>query len=373
MIKTISLTKGLVAIPSYVGPSCDESKVGTFIYNYLGQFPWLTVKKQFVTKTRFNIVAIDKSPTELLFCGHIDTVEPKGKWVAPKIQSGKLYGLGSSDMKGTIATMLAAVSEAGPTKGVAWLFYVDEEYDFLGMKRFIADYRNRLAPKLVVGEGSDNQIRNGCRGLIEIKFTVTGITGHASRPELGKNAIIGAQKIFAGIQDQVAKCVDRRVGSSSINLASINGGLDLGDSQIGRQGNNIANYCEFIIDIRTANKTLRANDLVRLATQIARQNKLGLTSAVRHDKLGWFSATLALPKLILAKYPVCTDFRSGYVDTQMLNEAFGCPCFGFGCGLGDQAHKKGEFIPVKNLTTGQQFYLDLITRWKGGENDDTQL
>mgnify|MGYP001597421140 FL=1 len=249
-----------------------------------------------------------------------------------------------------------------------WLFYIDEEYDFLGMNKFIAEYKNKIKPKLIIGEGSDNQIRNGCRGLIEIKFTVTGKTGHASRPENGNNAIIGSQVIFEALRDEVAKFTDKFVGNSSINLASINGGLNLGNGQIGRQGNNIPDYCEFIIDVRTATNKLRAETLIKTARKIAVKNKLKLESFIRHDKLGWFSPFEKLPKSITKKYKIWSDFRSGYVDTQMLNETFSCPCYGFGCGQGDQAHKAGEFVSLNNLITTENFFNDLIKKLEGGEN-----
>lgn len=366
-MNAITLTEQLVSIPSYLGSGCDEQKIGEFIFDYLKKFSWLKVVKQSVCDGRFNIIVTDNYPTKLLICGHIDTVEPKGKFVKPVIKDDKLYGLGSSDMKCTIACMLETITRV-KTKGVMWLFYVDEEYDFLGMEKFIKEYKSKIKSELIIGEGSDNQVRNGCRGLIEIKFCVTGKTGHASRPENGNNAIIGSQKIFNELEIEVAKYTDKFVGGSSINLASINGGLKLGPGQIGRQGNNIADYCEFIIDVRTATNKLRAEVLIKKAQKIALKNKLVLESFVRHDKFGWFSPFEKLPKSITKKYELWSDFRSGYVDTQMLNETFKCPCYGFGCGQGDQAHKANEFVPLKSLITSENFFIDLIRNLEGGEN-----
>lgn len=370
-MNTIDLAKKLISIPSYLGSGCDEKKIGQFVFEYLKQFPWLRVTKQQVSNGRFNIIATDISPTKLLICGHIDTVEPKNKFKEPFVKNWNLYGLGSSDMKSTIACMLTAIEKVGKTDGVMWLFYIDEEYDFSGMNKFLEKYKNKIKPALIIGEGSDNQIRNGCRGLIEIKFSVTGKTGHASKPENGNNAIIGAQKIFDALSDEVAKYTNKVVGGSSINLASINGGLNLGNQQIGRQGNNIADYCEFIIDVRTATNKLRAEKLLAAGKKEAEKNDLKIRASVRHDKRGWFSPFSKLPIDIVDSYETWSDFRSGYVDTQMLNETFSCPCFGFGAGQGDQAHKAGEFVPIKNLETCEKFYLDLIRTTKGGERNET--
>ncbi len=366
-MSTIDLTKTLVSIPSFLGPGSNEEKIGQFIFEYLSNFKWLEVNKQRVENGRFNVVAKDKFRTKVLFCGHMDTVEPKSQFRKPTIKDNKLYGLGSSDMKCTLASMLSAIGQIGPTNGVMWLFYIDEEYDFLGMNKFIEEYKGEIKPKLIIGEGSDNKIRNGCRGLIEIKFSVLGKTGHASRPENGINAIIGAQKIYRRISETVNKYTDKFVGNSSINLASVDGGLNLGGGKIGRQGNNIADYCEFIIDVRTATNKLRARNLVQTAEKEALRNGLEISAVVRHDKLGWFSPFAKLPKKIINKYKIWSDFRTGYVDTQMLNETFNCPCYGFGCGLDDQAHKTNEYVAIKNLVNPEYFYMDLIKSLEGGE------
>lgn len=371
---TLSLTKELVNILSYVGDDSDEQKIGQFIFRYLKKFPWLSVSKEKITDGRFNVVAVDKFPTKILVCGHIDTVEPRGKWTKPKVVSGKLYGLGSSDMKGTIAATLSAIEQLRQTKGVMWLFYIDEEYDFLGMKTFIRDYKKKIKPELIIGEGSDCKITNGCRGLIEIKFSITGKTGHASWPENGRNAIIGSQQLVKRLTETVEKYSDPVMGQSSFNLASINGGLNLGQSKelvtIGRQGNNIADYCEFNIDVRPSTARLRAKILIKVATMEATKSGFQVKCVTKHDKLGWLSPIKKLPKAIIKRYSVVSDYRTGYLDIQMLNETFRCSCFGFGAGLSSQAHQPNEFIPVKNLKKCTQFYCDLIRLLGGGDKND---
>lgn len=371
---TLSLTKELVNIPSYVGDDSDEQKIGQFIFNYLKKFPWLSISKEKTTDGRFNVVAADKFPTKILVCSHIDTVEPRGKWTKPRVVSGKLYGLGSSDMKGTVASMLSAIEQLRQTKGVMWLFYIDEEYDFLGMKTFIRDYKKKIKPELIIGEGSDCKITNGCRGLVEVKFSVIGKTGHASRPENGRNAIIGSQQIIQKLVQVVGKYSDPIMGKSSFNLASINGGLNLGQSKelvtIGRQGNNVADYCEFNIDVRPSTAKLRAETLIRVATMEATKSGFQVKCVTKHDKLGWLSPIKELPRAITKKYPVVNNYRTGYLDIQMLNETFRCSCFGFGAGLSGQAHQPNEFILVKNLKTCTRFYYSLIKTLGGGDKDD---
>lgn len=367
MNKTTLLAEKLISIPSYVGSSCNEKEIGEFIFNYLQKFSWLETKKQFVSKSRFNIISKDKYPTEKIICGHIDTVEPRGIWKNPFIKNGNLYGLGSSDMKGTIASMLSAIEKLQNTRGVMWLFYVDEEYDFLGTKKFIDEYKNEISPKLIIGEGSDCQITNGCRGLIEIRFEVFGKTAHAAQPENGLNAIIKSQVIILAISKEISKYSDPVMGDSTLNVASINGGLKQGDL-IGRQGNNIADYCEFIVDIRPATNNLTAEIVIKIVHMAAKKLNVKINSSIRHDLRGWISPVSNLPSKIRNRYGLSNDYQKGYLDIQMLNEAFSCPSFGFGAGLADQAHKENEFVQIKNLKKCTQFYIDLM---EGGEKYDS--
>jgi len=142
-MNTIQLTKKLISIPSWVDKKTNEEKIGEFIYQYLQQFSWLTVQKQKVLGKRFNIIAKDRYPTELLLIGHMDTVQPKINWktnpVKPVIKNSRLYGLGATDMKSGLASILNAITQS-PTQGVMTLFYIDEEYDFLGSKKFLKEF-----------------------------------------------------------------------------------------------------------------------------------------------------------------------------------------------------------------------------------------
>jgi acetylornithine deacetylase/succinyl-diaminopimelate desuccinylase-like protein len=75
---TITLTKKLISIPSYVSKGVDENAKAEYIYQLLKNKSNLVVEKQYVEGKRFNVIAKDKYPTKLLLAGHIDTVEPKG-------------------------------------------------------------------------------------------------------------------------------------------------------------------------------------------------------------------------------------------------------------------------------------------------------
>ncbi len=382
-MRTLELLKQLIAIPSFVDEKNNEKNIGEFIYQYLKQFSFLTVEKQFITPERFNIIAKDKFPTKLLLNGHIDTVQPKTGWLTDQyksvVKNGKLYGLGASDMKSNVAAMLSSITNFQETKGLMLLFYIDEEYDFLGTKEFIKIYKNKIKPKYIIsGDGNDLTIGNGCRGLIEISFIAKGLSGHASRPHLGKNAILRSIKAINEFTKFIGKnYTTKELGVSTCNLAFLEGGLFRGKENnrlvIGREGNNIADIAEFVLDIRTANPKLDANKVTRLIKQFLENNGLELQeSKIRHNANPWITPKEQLKtieKYINKTMPITykNPGDNGYSDMQLMWGAFKkTPTFTFGAGCGKTCHQVNEYVKVNELEKVTIIYKQFIQELAGG-------
>lgn len=357
MTKTLELTKQLVVIPSWVGEGCNEIAIGEFIYDWLLTNTGLTVIKQPVKDGRFNVIAFDDSPTTLLLNGHIDTVEAGGNWnmdpFTPTIKDDRLYGRGTTDMKGSLAAMLTAVSEAKNTKGLMVLCYIDEEYDFAGMLKFVEEYKDKIKPKLVVSlDGYADTIGYACRGLIEVRFKVRGKSGHAGRPSLGKNAIlVGTELVNRLIKKLETDYADSVQGPSTCNLAYLNGGLDLGSDKVGQEGNNIADIAEMVLDIRPAIPSLDAKQVEKLVATLAKELGVEIESwFTRHNLGAWLTDPTVLQNDLdlLGKYE---PFR-GYVDTQMLSKCWAnTPCCAIGASTLSCAHAVDEYVELANLET----------------------
>lgn len=376
-MKTLNLTKKLVSIPSYVGKDSNEIKIAEFIAKYCKSFGWLKLIKQSVTDGRFNLILKDKYPTRILFCAHLDTVEPRSGWTTnpfePIQKNGSLCGLGSSDMKGSTASLLSALQSFKETKGLMVLFYIDEEYDFLGMKKFLKEYKNKFKPQLIVSaDGYNLAIGNGCRGLIEITLTIKGKTGHAANPSTGINAITGATKIVEKLTKILAG-YKNSLGKTSCNLAFIQGGLDLGESKIGSEGNNIADIAKLVLDIRPASKTLNGAKVINILKELCLKQELNLISyKIRHNLGSWTTPRKDLKKLerVINKSDYLDANSYGYIDTQMLWETFKTPCITFGAGNLSVAHKPNEFVEIKNLQIAEEAYKRLIKNYaEGGEKN----
>jgi putative selenium metabolism hydrolase len=146
----------------------------------------------------------------ILFDGHIDTVPvaDDSKWKhAPfggEIEDGKIYGRGTSDMKGAISAMITAVgSFAADTSrefaGDIYISCVVHEECFEGVAaRKISE---RVHPDyVIIGEASELNLKRGQRGRAEIVVETYGKSAHSANPQAGINAVYQMAKLIEQVR-----------------------------------------------------------------------------------------------------------------------------------------------------------------------------
>lgn len=219
----ISLHKSLVDIPSISG---DEEAVGKFLERYL-QKNGFTVELQSVKPGRDNVYAYlgSKRNTSVLLTSHIDTVPP----YIPYYQSGdKIYGRGSNDAKGSVASQIIALKELYESGevgegDVSLLFVVGEEYDGIGM-RHASDKLGAYWDHAIFGEPTELKLGVGHKGIYNIEIDVEGKASHSGYPQLG----IDANKKLIDILYQIEHAeypADQLLGNSSVNVGIIEAGV----------------------------------------------------------------------------------------------------------------------------------------------------
>jgi succinyl-diaminopimelate desuccinylase len=174
----------LVDIPSVTG---DEDRICTEVAARLAGRPIVRVSNSLVVGER-----TDK-PLVLLV-GHLDTVPAQGQGPA-RIEGGRMHGLGTTDMKGGVATMIHLIEDpdvaAGPFD-VVGVFYEAEEgpsannglEPLLQQVGWLSD-----AEFAVVLEPCDGEIQVGCNGVVNAEVRFLGKSSHSARPWWGENAI----------------------------------------------------------------------------------------------------------------------------------------------------------------------------------------
>ena len=203
----ISLCTEMIKAPSYSG---QENLVVDVIKKYAGEHGFDEI---YVDRYGNCICRIKGSRPgkKILFDGHMDTVPvpDASVWLhdpfGAEIEDGKMYGRGTSDMKGALSAMLvAAASFAEDTKkdfvGDIYISGVVHEECFEGVAaREISEY---VKPDVVIiGEASQLNIKIGQRGRAEIIVETFGIPVHSANPEKGVNAVYKMMKIIETIRD----------------------------------------------------------------------------------------------------------------------------------------------------------------------------
>ena len=146
----------------------------------------------------------------ILFDGHMDTVPvpDPSKWshdpFGAEVVNGRMYGRGTSDMKGALSAMLCAAVDfakdcGGDFAGDIYVAGVVHEECFEGVaSRAVSAY---VQPDVVViGEASQCNVKIGQRGRAEVVVETFGVPAHSANPEKGVNAVYGMCRVIQAMQ-----------------------------------------------------------------------------------------------------------------------------------------------------------------------------
>lgn len=234
-VDAVKIASDLVKIPSFSFMENQEREVAYYIYD-LFQREGIESEIVEVMPGRCNVIA--RLPgrgngSSLMLSGHLDTV-PAYDMEEPfsgKIADGKLYGRGACDMKGPLASMIAAmigIHRSGILLQGDLLFIglIDEEEKGKGVEHLIQ--HGPLADAVVNGEPTNMQPAIGHKGLEWIKIKVFGKKVHGGRMNEGINAIVMASRLIQRIYDEYVPKLNQRkhaiLGFPTINVGKIMGG-----------------------------------------------------------------------------------------------------------------------------------------------------
>ena len=150
---------------------------------------------------------------KVLFDGHIDTVPvtDETEWKYPpfaaEIHDGKIYGRGTSDMKGAVSAFVSAAENFAQDTGrdFAGEIYVagvvhEECFEGVAARAISAAVKPDY---VVIAEASNLNLKIGQRGRAEIVVETFGIPCHSANPEKGVNAVYKMAKVIDAIRTLV--------------------------------------------------------------------------------------------------------------------------------------------------------------------------
>lgn len=164
---------------------------------------------------------------------HVDTVPANAGWSRdpwqPHIENGKLYGLGSADTKGAIASTLVALeSSTTRPKDVGVLFSGDEEAGSGVMHAFLSSPHIAGIREVLVCEPTARVAGISHRGVLAQTATLKGPGGHSSKADFLPKPLAQLARLAAAIDD----CGKRRLHDgpagmtgTCLNIADLRGGI----------------------------------------------------------------------------------------------------------------------------------------------------
>ncbi|MGB2068452.1 MAG: succinyl-diaminopimelate desuccinylase [Candidatus Puniceispirillaceae bacterium] len=181
------------------------------------------------------------------FAGHTDVVPPgdTAAWThdpfSGEIVDGRLHGRGAADMKGGVAAFVAATArflETPPQQGsISFLITGDEEGDAINGTTRMVDWvrdNDQVPDMCLVGEPTNvsemgDVIKNGRRGSLSCKLTVTGIQGHVAYPHLADNPLTHLLAMLAPVNGCELDGGTEFFDPSTANVTSIDVGNKAGN------------------------------------------------------------------------------------------------------------------------------------------------
>lgn len=362
-------------------PRHNEMALAEHIAGQLRQHaPWLTVRIEEAAPGRPNLLAFDGDPTatEVLICGHLDTVPPSTGWTLAEhsVENNRYHALGAADTKGAIAAAVQAIIEAGPTSGVGLLLYADEEYEFVGMKHFVA-HHTKVRPDVILSLcGAPAKIMSGCRGLLEVGISLRGHGGHASRPSSGRSATHALHAVLSNVATWVAG-LDAPV-RTVVNVAALQAG-SLPAGQGFRDGppvveaipNRIPDAAWALLELRTGSDAATATALRQVIEDTLLRVNFGTDLPVvlerfdvRQQLPGYSSdparlARVTQPFTSLHQGRIAHPSTTGYLDVALLCGRDGTPALCMGPEKGG-AHAPDEWVDLASLRAYKDGLVSLL-------------
>lgn len=340
--EAVTLLQALIGIPSL---SREEDTAADFLQNYIEESGIMT------GRSGNNIWCIspmfDVNKPTILLNSHIDTVKPVTGWrrqpFTPKIENGKLYGLGSNDAGASLVSLFQVYRHLSATEQSYNLIYLASCEEEVSGKNGIESVLPKLPPITlgVVGEPTEMNPAVAEKGLMVLDLTARGKAGHAARDD-GENAIY---KIIPDIEWFRTFRFSKEsplLGTVKMSVTQVNAGT---------QHNVIPDICTAVVDIRS-NECYSNEELFEEITK-----HIGCEAKARSFRLNSSSIPTDHPIVKRAVELGKVPFGSPTLSDQALMKF---PSVKIGPGKSSRSHTADEYIMLSEIEEAIDLYIRLL-------------
>ena len=262
-------------------------------------------------------------------------------------KTGRMFGLGTSDMKAGLAVMVHLLEDEGVRTGeydVIGVFYDKEEGPAAenGLERVLEEASWLVESDIaIVMEPTDLKLELGCNGTMNADVIFKGTASHSARPWFGENAVTKSAKwlskmhalepvshIISGLDYREVFTVTRAEGGIANNVVPSQFRLNL-------------NY-RFTPDMTADDARTRLLDVASEADEVIVGDSAPAGAVPEGNK-----HLLRLESLLGGeRFP-----KQGWTDVARLT-AWGIPAVNYGPGDPGVAHQAGESVVLQSLDVG---------------------
>lgn len=380
-MKTIDKEAWLTRLVAFDTTSCNSNlPLIECVGNWLDHFQIPFTLTYDSTKTKANLFASLPASNGslnggLILSGHTDVVPVSGQaWDSNPFCANKrdnrIYGRGTSDMKGFLAVVLSLIPEFqinSRKQPVHLAFSYDEEVGCLGVPLLIADFqRNGIQPAAcIVGEPTEMVPVVAHKGINSFRCRLHGQAAHSSLPSKGCNAIEYGAELICWLKDFAKQLKEKGsrddlydVPYTTLTNTMISGGIAM---------NTIPSLLEFIFEFR--NLPHDNPDQISQAIKnyineylIPEMQKESLNASVEIEPINCIPAFQASDNVELIEIigKGGSIKKVSYATEAGLFQRAGIPTIVCGPGRIMEAHKANEFVSIEQLNECGKFLRKIV-------------
>jgi len=381
---SIELLEKLISYPTV--SSASNMELISFIQDYLKSWGIEATLFQNTEKTKANLFATvgPKDKYGIILSGHTDVVPIEGQnWTKDPFRmsedDNKLFGRGTSDMKGFIAISLSLIPEIisrGLKEPIHFAFSYDEETGCTGCKSMI-DYVSTLKVKpraCIVGEPTSLKVVNSHKGIRSYWVTIKGKAAHSSAPDDGSNAIMAAADLIGFIKTEAKN--SKNFPSNDERFIPPYTTFNVGEIKGGNAINIIAEHTQFGFEFRPV-PGFDSDAVVERFTSYAKNTVLKEMRASASESIIDIHEISNVPPLLkegdgdlesfIMRLTKTNDVEAVAYATEagLFQQTAEIPTIVCGPGSITQAHKPDEFIEISQIQEAEKFFgrlLDVVCK-----------
>lgn len=316
------------------------------------------------------LATLGSGPGGLVLAGHTDTVPfDEALWHVDPLRmtekDNRLYGLGSTDMKGFFAVIHEAVKRYQDTplrQPLIVLATADEESSMDGA-RLLVELGRPVARAAVIGEPTSLTPVHMHKGVMMETIRVQGQSGHSSNPALGRNALDAMYEIIGELIHYRQMLAEKyRNPHFLIDIPTLNLGVIHG----GDNPNRICGHCKLEFDVRLMpgmECDAVREDIRKLVMPVAQRRQVGITLEALFPGAPAFSnqgSELASRAAALSGHqpePVAFGTEAPFL------QALGMDTIVMGPGSIDLAHQPDEYMALDQVQPAIGILQGLIEQY----------